>query len=110
MWRLLVVALLLGGASLRAQTAQITGRVTDPSGSVMPGATVKITETATSQHRAVRTNQEGYYTIPLLKTGVYEMTVEKTGFQPLERSGLSLDVYQVVRLDFALQVGTVTEQ
>jgi len=110
MWRRIAFALSLGSASLSAQTAQITGRVTDPSGAVVPGATIQITETATNRLRSATTNGQGYYTIPLLEAGVYELTVEKAGFQPADRLGVNLEVNQIARLDFELQIIGVTGQ
>jgi hypothetical protein len=110
MWRLLAFWLFAGVASLTAQTAQITGRIMDPSGSVVPDARVETTEASTNRHRVVTTNSRGYYTIPFLHPGTYELTVEKPGFQFVGRSGLNLEVNQVVRLDLALHVMGSTEE
>jgi hypothetical protein len=110
MWSPLILGLSLGVTGLYAQTAQITGRITDPSGGIVPGARVETTETSTNRHRAVTTNEQGYYTIPSLNPGIYELTVEKTGFRAVGCSGMNLDVNQIVRLDFGLQVGGITEQ
>lgn len=96
-------------SSIFAQTAQITGRVTDDSGAVVPSASVAITETSTGQRRVVSTNDVGYYTAPLLQPGGYKIVVEKFGFQSLERTGLNLQVNEVARLDFTLNLGRIAE-
>ena len=71
---------LIGSLPAAAQTtaAQLTGRITDASGSVVPGATVKATNTATQVSRGTVSNELGDYTIPLLEPGVYRIAVEST--------------------------------
>ncbi|MSV29923.1 MAG: TonB-dependent receptor [Bryobacterales bacterium] len=97
------------GLAIHAQTAQLTGRVTDRSGLVVPETKVTATNEATRISRATATNVEGYYTLPLLNPGSYELVLEKTGFRALKKSGIRLEVAQVGRLDFSLQVGDVAE-
>src|ERR1700759_5449346 len=57
---------LFASAAAFGQTAEITGRIVDPSGSVVPGAEVTVSSTATGVDRVVKTNSSGYYTVPLL--------------------------------------------
>ena len=102
--------LLCLAAILPAQTAQITGRVTDSTGSLVVGATVLVTNTETGVGRDLQSNEDGYYTAPLLVRGSYTVQVSQTGFKKLVRSGLTLDDGQNLRIDFALEVGLVTEQ
>jgi Carboxypeptidase regulatory-like domain len=90
-------------------TANVTGLVTDQSGGVVPGTKVTIINTATGIQSVTKTNSSGYYTIPLLQPGVYSMQVEKVGFKVIERSGIRLNVQQVARLDFTMQLGKVTQ-
>lgn len=106
--RLYFCHFLLSGA-LMAQMAQITGRVTDTSDAVVPGALIEVTNLGTGTQRSIRSNAEGYYTIPLLQPGRYRLAVQKEGFRPVVRDGVGLAVDQVARLDFALQVGTLAE-
>jgi hypothetical protein len=93
-----------------AQTAQVTGRITDSSGAVVPGTNITITNVATNVSRAARANTEGYYTIPLLTPGKYSIGVEKAGFKSMTRSGIVLEVDQRAELNFNLAVGMVTDQ
>jgi hypothetical protein len=86
---------------------QITGLVTDPSGAVVVGAPVTVTNPQTGFTRAETTNASGIYTFPNLLPGLYNVKVESQGFQAEIRSGVELQVEQTARLDFQLQVGTV---
>jgi hypothetical protein len=106
----LVSAVLLAVSTAFAQTAQITGRVTDESGAVIPGTAIIVVNVATGQDRHASTNQDGYFTVPLLLPGEYKVTVEQKGFKPIARSGVVLEVDQRAELNFVLQVGGVTEQ
>jgi hypothetical protein len=88
-------------------TATITGRITDPSGAAVSGAKV----TATSVDRGIpysaSTNGEGYYNLSNLLVGDYNVKVESSGFQAATESNLTLQMNQVAKLDFQLQVGNV---
>ncbi|MGH9846829.1 MAG: carboxypeptidase regulatory-like domain-containing protein, partial [Blastocatellia bacterium] len=107
---LLLVALLISCAPLAfSQTAQVTGRVSDPNDAVVPGTKVIVTNQGTGLKREAVTNDDGYYTIPLLPPGNYQMTVQKDGFKPISRSGITLQVEQVARLDFKLEIGSTSE-
>lgn len=109
--RVLFLALLACAAAVTAfsQTAQVTGRISDQSGAVVPGAQITLTNPATSINREAVSNDEGYFTIPLVQPGEYRIAVKKDGFKPVVQSGITLNVEQVARLDFALELGTVTE-
>ncbi|HEU0119157.1 MAG TPA: TonB-dependent receptor, partial [Bryobacteraceae bacterium] len=106
--RLLV---LLWGISLGllAQTAQVSGRVTDSAGHAVPAATVAVTNEATQVRRNVLSNEEGLYTAPALTPGPYTIRVTKEGFKALERRGVVLTVDTRSRVDAQLEVGGVTE-
>ncbi|MGH9667287.1 MAG: carboxypeptidase regulatory-like domain-containing protein [Bryobacteraceae bacterium] len=92
-----------------AQTASITGRVTDPGGAVVPDAEISAQSTGTGVTTGTRTNADGYYSVNALLPGKYNLTVSKPGFASLKQEGLVLEVQQVARLDFALQVGAVAQ-
>jgi len=109
--RVLFLSVLVSAAGTTAlsQTAQVTGRVSDQSGAVVPGAQITLTNTATGINRESVSNDEGYFTIPLVQPGEYRITVKKAGFKPVIQSGVTLNVEQVARLDFTLELGAVTE-
>jgi outer membrane receptor protein involved in Fe transport len=92
-----------------AQTAQVTGRISDQTGAVVPGAKITVIHIGTGLSRETVTNNEGYFTIPLLNPGEYRVTVKKDGFIPLIQSGVILQVGQVLRLDYTLETGVLAE-
>jgi hypothetical protein len=121
-WRLTqvvvtMVALAATAAGIaRAQgEAAISGVVTDESGSVIPGATVKVTNVDTGAVRELSTDQAGRYDAPVLPVGSYTVSAEKTGFTLELKTGVTLVVGQRVTVDVTLQIGeqhqsvTVTE-
>ncbi len=105
-----VAPILFLATSLFSQTAQITGRVTDATGAVIPGAAITVLNVATNVDRKLATNEGGYYNVPLLPPGEYRLTVEQQGFKTIVRSGLVLEVDQRAELNFTLEVGAVAEQ
>jgi hypothetical protein len=104
-----VLGLALFAATAYAQTASITGRVTDASGAVVPAAEIIVKSLGTNVTVSTRTNADGYYNISNLLPGTYEVTVNKTGFAPVSQTGLGLQVDQVARLDVKLQLGTIAQ-
>jgi hypothetical protein len=109
---ILLSALLLAGR-LSAQvnaTGTFSGQVTDAAGAAVPNATVKVTGENTGLTVSRTTGPEGYYTISLLKPGVYSIEVSASGFSTDIAKGLTLNVQQVVTQDFKLQVGAVQQQ
>src|SRR6476469_6995042 len=99
----------LSGVGLFAQTttAELTGKITDPSGSSVPAASVIVLNVDTGTKRDTTSNQSGIYAAPSLQPGMYRITVQKEGFKPVSRSGVQLEVDQVKRLDFQLDVGAL---
>src|SRR5487761_1146305 len=111
----LLAALTLGffiTTSARAQVvgATLSGTVTDPSGAVIPSAKIAIMNTATGVTRDVTSNSAGLYNAPNLLPGPYSVTVSKSGFSTVVRSGIVLTVGASQVLNVALQVGKVTNQ
>jgi hypothetical protein len=100
---------LLGTAPVLAQqvTATITGQVADPSGAAMAGAKVTATDTQRGTQYTANTNSDGRYTISNILVGVYDIKVENAGFQTATQSNITLQLNQVAKLDFAMQIGNV---
>ena len=96
-------------ASAVAQNATVTGRITDSSGALLPGASIVVTNLETGIKTLVTSNEEGLYTAPLLPPGKYSLTVELSGFRPETRTGIVLDVQQIARIDLKLQLGGLAE-
>ncbi|MGH9686052.1 MAG: carboxypeptidase regulatory-like domain-containing protein [Candidatus Acidiferrales bacterium] len=117
--RLLLIALLastvfaIGAQNLLAQTANtgaLTGTVTDPSGGVIAGATVKVTNLATGQTRTTTTDSKGSYQISLLPPGNYSVHFEATGFRSTDVPSIAVNVTETVTLNRELEIGTSTQQ
>jgi hypothetical protein len=109
---LIVLFLCAAGASqLHAQSSyasQLTGVVTDSSGAVVPGATVLITDEATSVSTTVTTNGSGVYVLTNLRPAAYSIRAEAPNLAPEERKGIVLAVSQQATLNFTLSPGTIT--
>ncbi len=93
-----------------AQSSEITGQVTDSSGAAIAGANITARHVSTGIARNSVTNQEGYYTFRLLGSGAYELMAQSGGFKSVTRSGITLEIGQIARVDFRLEVGEVREQ
>jgi hypothetical protein len=92
--------------TLRAQSwnSHLEGLITDPSGAVIPQAQVTLKNNASGQVRHTQTDQQGFYTFPLMPVGVYDLTVAVPGFATRTVRGLSLQVGQSNRVDLTLQL------
>ena len=105
-----VFMILFMSAATWAQTSQINGVVKDSSGSVMPGAAIKVTQTATGVVRIATSGSDGGYVIPNLPTGPYLVEVTKDGFSRFVQTGIVLEVASSATLDVNMKVGAVSEQ
>jgi carboxypeptidase family protein/TonB-dependent receptor-like protein len=96
-------------ASAQVAGGTISGTVKDPSGAVVPGASITITNEATGVSRNVAANTDGLYTAPNLLPGTYELKCTATGFRTEVRRGVLLTVGATQVLDVTMQVGTTGE-
>src|SRR5213592_1409671 len=93
-----------------AQTqAAISGVIHDPTGAVIPGVSVTVTNPATNVARSVISNDAGVYNVPSLQPGRYNIKVELPGFRTITQNDVELQIQQSARLDFTLQVGDVSQ-
>ena len=90
-------------------TAAFTGKVTDPSGAAVAGAKVTATDVERGTPWTTVSNGEGAYNIPRVPIGTYDVKVELQGFQTATQSHIALEMNQVARLDFQLQVGSLSQ-
>src|ERR1700728_3561721 len=110
--------LLLSAAGSGAQSAFgiITGRVLDPNGGSVPGATVAATNVETAIVRTTKTTSDGLYSFTYLQPGVYNVTVESASFNKAAAKGVKLQVGDQLDVNFSLivagrnQVVTVTTE
>src|SRR6185295_8966358 len=94
----------------QAPVGTLNGTVTDPAGSVVPGATVVVTNTATGVETNTTTTSTGTYTLPYLPAGTYKLRVSSSGFRTATAENVVLRVAQTQTADVKLEVGAVTEQ
>jgi hypothetical protein len=85
-----------------------SGTVSDKAGAVVSGATVKVTSQGTGVSREAKTNDSGYYLVPLLPVAFYTIRVESPGFQAAEQKDIRLQVDEHRELDFALVPASVS--
>ncbi len=106
------IALFLAlAASAAAQTssASVVGRVTDASGAVIVGVSIKITNLDTNISQAGSSNEAGDFTIPYVPPGRYSMEAGSAGFRTYRRAEFTLTVDQAMRIDIPLEVGSASE-
>ena len=106
------LALLAGAAPTHAQvvTGTLLGTVQDPSGRVLPGVNIQAVLVDRNLQRTVITNDEGQYEISFLPVGIYRVTASITGFKAQVQQNIELRIDQRLRVDFSLQIGSVTQQ
>jgi hypothetical protein len=92
-----------------AVMATIGGTITDSSGAVIPGAAVTVTNIGNQQASKAATDSAGYYVVPDLPSGNYDVRAEKEGFQACSTLGVHLDPAANVQVSCTMQVGQVTQ-
>ena len=99
------------GTDLAAQTATgtITGTVSDKSGALVPGATIRVRNEATNAHQQAVSSDDGLYRVPVLPPGTYEVRAEMPGFKALVNSGVLLSVGENRTVNLALEVGEISD-
>src|SRR5262245_5103652 len=87
--RFILVAFLVFviAVSTFAQTAQVTWCISDQAGAVIPGPHITVTNIDTGISREAVSNEEGYFTLPLLNPGEFRVAVKKEGFKPFVQTG-----------------------
>ena len=109
---LFAISFVLAGSYAFAQVdrAELEGTVTDPSGSVIAGATVKVLAVDTGLSEEQKTNSKGYYRFPGMAVGNYRVTTSGNGFKTKVTEDVVLRVGQTRTLDLQLTVGAVNEE
>jgi len=114
-WWCLTIAFIVAGYSARPASAQvlygsIVGTLTDQTGAGVPKATVTVTNKSTGLKKEATTDDAGYYSIPNLPEGTYDLAITAGGFRPYTQKDLNISINAVRRVDAALQVGGLTEE
>jgi len=112
-FRFLCLILLLLGMSMPAFgqfSSSIEGTVTDTSGAVVGGVSIRVINEGTGLASATTSSSDGYYRVPTLPAGRYRVEASKQGFDSLVRTGVVLEVAKVQAVPLQLRVGQVTEK
>ena len=110
------VLTLLAGAILFASATQaqigratIQGTISDPQLAAIGGVAVRVTQSETNTVFNTTTNDAGFYAVPGVPVGNYNVVAEHQGFKRGVRSGIVLQVGDQAQVDFRLEIGSVTE-
>jgi hypothetical protein len=95
--------------SAQTATATLSGTLTDQNGAIVPEVEVTVINAGTSLQRHAKTNNEGYFTVPLLPPGTYSITARRTGFYTVQIPEFVLNVGDEKTLKMELKVGNVNE-
>ena len=106
---LALISLSLGGYA-QSYRGQITGIVTDPSGAVIVGAEVAVTNLATGVSQKVTANESGIYRLLNLQPGQYRLAAESTGFKSFVQEPITVQVSASITLKITLEVGQISEK
>jgi hypothetical protein len=90
-------------------TARLDGTVTDPQGAAVAGAQVAVVQTATGQTFHLTTDEKGYWALPSLQTGAYNVTVSHPGFKSTTNANVTLDAGVPATVNVALELGATTD-
>ncbi|MGA8528660.1 MAG: carboxypeptidase-like regulatory domain-containing protein, partial [Acidobacteriaceae bacterium] len=102
------IVLLTTGTARADITGSISGIVTDPSGAVVPGATVVATALSTNIEHKTVTDGRGFYSFPALSVDVYSVSLTQTGYDTFSMQDIKVNANSAIRVDIALQIGKVT--
>jgi hypothetical protein len=109
-WRVALLLLALAAiASAQEFRGALTGKVTDPTGAALPGASISIKNIETNISATATANGDGSYSFPLLQPGKYQVTVTQQGFKSAQRNNIELRVADRLTLDIQLEIGSATE-
>jgi hypothetical protein len=101
----LLLPVMIGSFPAQEFRGSITGRITDPTGAVIPGASVEIKNVGTNVVATVTTNDEGSYTVQFLLPGKYTVKVTSQGFTTAVREGIEVRVGDKLTLDIQMEIG-----
>src|SRR5262245_24843744 len=107
----LALVSVLAAVTISAQTpsAGVTGRVTDATGAVFPGAIIKVKTLDTDLSQQAVSNETGDFVIPYLNPARYLLEAQAPGFRTYKHQDFTLAVNQMLRIDVRLEVGATSE-
>jgi|WetSurSiteA1Bulk_404760.scaffolds.fasta_scaffold23356_2 hypothetical protein len=99
-----MICMMLQISPAQVSTGTVSGTVQDPSGAVVPGATVTLTSVQTADVSTAVTNGEGVFTFRSVPAATYNLTAEFSGFAPYKLNGVVVSVSQALNLSMKLQL------
>jgi hypothetical protein len=106
---LLALVLGAGTALAQVQTGEITGRVTDDSGAILPGVTVTLTSPVLIQPQTAASSENGTFRFPQIPIGTYTVKFELPGFKTVVREGIAVSIGFTATVNQQLGISTVQE-
>jgi len=100
---------LLGSALWASDGGSLFGTITDPDGKAVTGAEVTATETETAVRHGITTDARGFYSFQSLPVGRYDVDASASGFKPVRRTGVAIDVDSKIVVDASLVIGERTD-
>lgn len=92
-----------------AANGSLSGILTDPSGAVVPGATITLVNTALKSEFGATSDRQGFYSFPTLPVGHYDLTIEARGFKTQKKTNLTVDTDAALKVDVMLELGQRSE-
>jgi hypothetical protein len=106
---MIVVSTVVSPSLWAAASGSLSGTIKDPSGAVIAGATVTLTNTALRSEFKATSDEQGFYSFPTLPVGHYDMCVEATGFKTEKKNDVKVDTDESLKLDMVIQLGEQSE-
>ena len=110
-YSIIAIAFLSLNPSASAQVfyGSVVGTITDQSNATVPKAVVTVSDSTTGLSRQTTSDDIGYFAVPNLPDGRYDVAVTAPGFKPVTHTGVAVRINNVTRNDFRLEVGSITE-
>ena len=105
----LVAALLVPATVLAQVSGSISGTIKDTTGGVVPGVTVTATNVALGTTFTVTTDAQGFYSLPKLPVGRYDLLIQLEGFKPQKRTNVGVDADAALQVNATLEIGEQSE-
>ncbi len=108
LWIMLISAFLVGDVNAQSGTSKVNGTITDQTGALVPGATVKLLNPETGFNRTTTTNEQGIYSFPAIPPATYRIEVEASSFKKTVNSNVQALVDKTIEVNIALEPGDVS--
>ena len=104
-----VFVFLAGTTRSFAQTSQVSGQVVDASHAVVSDAQLTLSRSDTGFTQQQHSNNEGYYSFPLLQAGHYDLKIAKGGYETQDQKGIIVETGSVSTVNVTLAIGAIAQ-